>query len=342
MLTSQRAPDRRESKRKQPTGANEPASGEARIHYSVKHHDHGPAPKKPKKALRKGRRQGGWKATQYLDHAQWREAYSDALALSRAGYAFTVLASIMPPDRLVDDAARQRWISKYLADIGQELERRGQFDVRMTVLEKTLGGKLHAHALIHVIPDNLDVIARKFGVFDRSRALALDPETDESVLAHAAEIGSTPDDLLNAILYVLKQHLWAGPGRDGAGSERRFWIPKGDPIKGQRLSRSKAAKAILAATADNAPRAAVAAPRAVPEPVVAQIEQPVQLVLFDAPVIDIRAQIEAARLDRRMTQGQLAVILGMKQPHYSNAVVRRHDPLGPFARRRALEWLKAA
>jgi hypothetical protein len=54
-------------------------------------------------------------------------------------------------------------------------------------------------------------------------------------------------------------------------------------------------------------------------------------------VIDIRPRIE-----RNMTQRQVAVILGMKQPHYSNAVVRRHDPLDAYARRRALEWLNAA
>lgn len=75
----------------------------------------------------------------------------------------------------------------------------------------------------------------------------------------------------------------------------------------------------------------------------AQIE-PMQLAFdFDAPVIDIRTKIEAARIARGLSQKQVANVLGNEAaPRYSNAVVRRHDPLGDFARRRALERLKAA
>ncbi len=70
--------------------------------------------------------------------------------------------------------------------------------------------------------------------------------------------------------------------------------------------------------------------------------KPVQLAFtFDAPVMDIRVRLEAARRERGLSQSQLAAVMGMKQPHYSNAVVRRRDRLGAYARRRALEWLAA-
>ncbi|MGO9768100.1 MAG: hypothetical protein ACLPSW_00815 [Roseiarcus sp.] len=73
------------------------------------------------------------------------------------------------------------------------------------------------------------------------------------------------------------------------------------------------------------------------------ISTPVQLeIAFDAPVIDIRGRIEAKRLACDMTQAAVAALLGMKQPGYCNAIVRRHDPLGAWARARGLEWLAAA
>lgn len=44
-------------------------------------------------------------------------------------------------------------------------------------------------------------------------------------------------------------------------SARRFWIEAGDPIKGQRLSRSKGAKAVLVAEAANEPTSKSSGPR---------------------------------------------------------------------------------
>lgn len=347
MFTRPAASEKPKAKVKQTGSSNcQPADGSALHIVKHRHQKHGVS--QASKALRKGERRGGWKTTRYLDHDQFKRAYSDALSLCRAGYGPTVFVSLMPPDSVQPDAARIRWIDTKLSRLGQALKRRKQPDVRFRTLEKKAGGKLHGHAPIYVRPENLDVIERMFDVFDKSRVIAFAANDDaQNVAAHAALIGETQDDLLNAILYPLKQHRWAGPGHDGSGSARRFWIEAGDPIRGQRLSVSKAAKAILAgiqpAAAKSAPPAAVDAPIAVPDPRVAPPPQIEQLAFdFDAPVIDIRSGLEAAWIERGLSQRQLAAVLGMKQPHYSNSVVRRHDPLSAYARRRALEWLNAA
>lgn len=344
MFTRASDPNGRKPKPKQ-RGAEKGAKTKGAGLHIVKHHARRLTAPKAQKARRKVARKGGWKTTRYLDHGQFKQGYSDALSLCRAGYSFNVFASLMPPDHIQPDAARIRWIDTKLARIGQALKRRKQPDIRFRTLEKKIGGKLHGHAPVYVAPDNLDVIERMFDVFDKSRVIAFDPDASDalSVPLHASLIGETEDDLQNAILYTLKQHRWAGPGRDGAGSKRRFWIEAGDPIKGQRLSLSKGARSILqTAAAKHTPAPAVDAPVAIPEPVVKTPSPPVQLVLIETPQIDIRSQIETTRLARGLSQRQVAAVLGMKQPHYSNAVVRRHDPLGPYARTRALEWLKAA
>ncbi len=91
--------------------------------------------------------------------------------------------------------------------------------------------------------------------------------------------------------------------------------------------------------------ASTTAPIALPDPVVAPQIELVQLALFheaDAPVIDIRALVEAKRLSKGETQAEAGARIGYMQAGYSNVFVRRHDPLGTYARRRALEYVRAA
>jgi hypothetical protein len=71
--------------------------------------------------------------------------------------------------------------------------------------------------------------------------------------------------------------------------------------------------------------------------------EPVQLALpIAAPVIDIRSAVEAKRLAIGMSQQALAATLGLKQPGYSNAFVRRHDRPGPWLINRAVEFIGSA
>ena len=103
-------------------------------------------------------------------------------------------------------------------------------------------GSLHGHALLYVPKEHMGIVERiadLFEPFDKKRS-----REASTVEIHAEVIGKTQDDLRNAILYALKEHKWAGPGHDGAGSRRKFY-EKGAPIKGRRISFSKGAKEVL-------------------------------------------------------------------------------------------------
>ena len=83
-------------------------------------------------------------------------------------------------------------------------------------------------------------------------------------------------------------------------------------------------------------------PKQEPPPAAVYIE-PVQLALpIAAPVIDIRSAVEAKRLAIGMSQQALAATLGLKQPGYSNAFVRRHDRPGSWLINRAVEFIGSA
>jgi hypothetical protein len=254
-------------------------------------------PPKKTKSARRGAKHSGWPETCYLDHAEFKQAKSNAHMICNAGYRWSIFVSLVPPDHL-PDADKLRWIRRKLGRLGQALERRGQPYISQTTLEKKRGGKLHGHALIFVLKENFDMIERHADKFERVASKKLGGEI--SVEFHAEVIGATPDDLRNVILYSLKQHLFAGEFEKA----RKFWIAKGDPIKGSRLSYSKTALAILAkekaklpGAADNAPRDAAAVP--------------------------------------------MAHSFGMKQPHFNN-VKHGRDKFGPWAHRRALEFLRLA
>jgi len=57
-----------------------------------------------------------------------------------------------------------------------------------------------------------------------------------------------------------------------------------------------------------------------------------------APVIDLAAIAEAKRKDLGLSQREAARLLGIRQPHWSNSINRRHDTLSPWARNRLLEF----
>lgn len=63
---------------------------------------------------------------------------------------------------------------------------------------------------------------------------------------------------------------------------------------------------------------------------------------LEAPPVSILVLIENKRAELGLSQREVAAKLGMKQPGYSNAVVRHHDKLGSWALRRAVEFLRLA
>lgn len=84
-----------------------------------------------------------------------------------------------------------------------------------------------------------------------------------------------------------------------------------------------------------------------PPPVVEVVKQPepparpIQLALpLDLkPPPPILQLVEAQRRDLGLTQREAARMLGLKQPAYSNAIVRHHDRLSPWAMNRAREFV---
>jgi hypothetical protein len=69
---------------------------------------------------------------------------------------------------------------------------------------------------------------------------------------------------------------------------------------------------------------------------------PIQLSLFsppEAPVIEWRARAEQKRQALGLSQAKVASLLGWKQSHWSNAIVRRHDNLSPRAQRQLREFV---
>lgn len=68
---------------------------------------------------------------------------------------------------------------------------------------------------------------------------------------------------------------------------------------------------------------------------------PIQLALpLDlAPVPPILKLVEEKRVEQKLTQREAARLLGIKQAGYSNAVVRLHDRLSPWAMNRAREFV---
>ncbi len=278
-------------------------------------------------------RSGGHKTTRYLTHEEWRQAKSNAYVIVNAGFRWTIFVSIHPSVNL-SDSKKQKRIQLILARLGQALNRRGVPYICMRTYEKPVGGSLHGHALIHVPQEHFDVIERLADRFDRHARKKLDK--DISVETHARVIGNTHDDLRRAILYPLKQHRWAGPGCDGAGSTRKFW-EKGEPIKGRRISYSTQAKAILIDYVTTLSTAVFVNPIVNPE----TITQPIQLSFgHDWISFDVRALTEQTRIERGMTQTEAGTLIGYRQPGYNNAIVRRHDPLSLWARNRAIEFIR--
>jgi hypothetical protein len=81
-----------------------------------------------------------------------------------------------------------------------------------------------------------------------------------------------------------------------------------------------------------------------PTPIYADAD-PTQASLFeqiDAPAIPVLELVEAKRIRQGLSQREVACMFGIKQPAYSNAVIRGHDKLGPWAMRRALEFVRLA
>lgn len=311
-------------------------AGPLKTDHPLDHALHKTVRRPPRRSTRKSRSRrkvGGHRTTRFLTHEEWRDARNCAFAIVNAGYRWSILLTIRPHVSL-PDAEKQERIQKFLGDLSQALKRHGQPYIRMRVYEKKRGGgSLHAHVLIYVRKEYFFLIERMVDKFDRGARKRI--KDDETVAIHARVIGSSYDDLRQAILYPLKEHEFAGPGYDGSGSARMFY-EKGDPIRGVRLSFSPQAEVIIAEYQKTLPAAVSVDPIAIPQ----TLAEPTQLSFgSDWITVDIRRMAEQERVSRGMTQAEAGAVIGYRQPGYSNTFVRRHDPLSPWARNRALEFI---
>jgi hypothetical protein len=133
-----------------------------------------------------------------------------------------------------------------------------------------------------------------------------------------------------------------------ASPEARLHVVKLPPV--HETDEAKQAAAIAAPL--EAPSKRIEAPQVQAEPAMpgdtpptSIYADPTQASLFeqiDAPAIPVLKLVEAKRIRQGLSQREVARMFGINQPAYSNAVVRGHDKLGPWAMRRALEFVRLA
>ncbi len=290
-------------------------------------------PRKRKRTADK-KRAGGWQPSPRLSWQQVKEIDEAVHRLAGLGVAPTHCITIMPPSSIVADNKRKRFCVGKIAHIGEALERHGKPRIGLTTIEKPLDADLHANLLVFV-PRGEGKTIERF-------------HNPPSVYVEAIY------DLPGVIAYVTKERQRLSP--DFEKRINRPW-QRCLPVPGKRWTLTGDARAALAAPEgsgaahSNASRQAMA-PKAskldeirMPPAMSANVNieqrvEPVQLALaLAAPVIDIFAIAEEKRRSWGIPQHQLASQLGIRQPQYSNAVVRHHDRLSAWAWTRLCEFV---
>jgi hypothetical protein len=289
------------------------------------------------KTPRRRRKKGGWKALSGLTWSEVKqvsEFYHAALAAGLRIVFVTIRCGIAAVE--TDDKLCKRWLCRKIGHIrdavcGRGKARRQPDFVACIVYEKRPGSFLHAHMLA--------VIARGNDALERL--------SDSGIVQWRPAVASDPD-------YISKQRLPLAPDFEAQIMHKRQASVK---IAGARLSFTADAKAFMRPTSRPvqlveagassvppyvAPQATAVAPIRLPSP------WPIQLGLFPAdalplcsPEAPLVEQVEAKRIQLGMTEAALARSFGMKQPHFNN-VKHGRDNFGPWARRRALEFLRLA
>jgi hypothetical protein len=259
---------------------------------------------------RKPKRAGGWPSSPSLP---WKDVKRiDALAheAERCGCRLTHLITVMPDPG--DDMGRKRECARIVAHLGQSLKRHGKPHVGVTVYEKSAGADLHAHHLVH-IPRG------EFALVERLHA---------PPMVHVRR--SAPTD----IGYITKERRPLPPEVEAHVKHRR---KKGAPIPGKRWTATSAALELIT---ENAP-AKQASINTADDTIVRRAVEPVQLTLALPlpPPVHLFELAEKRRAERGLLQTEAARVVGIHQPHWSNAVIRGHDTLSPWALNRIRDFI---
>lgn len=191
------------------------------------------------KALKRGKkaRRGGWQATSRIADDERRRLSSFAHAIEA-----NCLITVMPDTG--DDRQRKRSISRTIANVGRDLKRRGRPHYGVTIHEKTFDADLHAHHLCWLDPTDRS-ITEKF---------------DGSIVN---VVFFTARQRAEMTAYASKQRRWLHPEAEARAKKclgRCYKYQKGAPFVGQRVSWTKAAKALM--TEIEAGQATIASGRA--------------------------------------------------------------------------------
>ena len=281
---------------------------------------------------RKPKNRGGWQTTGYIDHKLWKQTRHNLFELSRAGYQPTIFITVRSPLG-IDEGEAKKTIERKFSRLGEMCERAGHPYVALKVYEKKRGGLLHGHALIYVSRQQFYLVERWADFFETDLKRSRTVKNEEpNVDIHARRAVDSDG------FYILKQHKFAGPGGKEKQLRGPWWEPS-EPIKGQRVSWTKTARAILnkAPVQAEKTKAIHREAKTADEPVAV----PIQLVLpLDlAPVSPILKLVEEKRVELHLTQREAAERLGIKQSAYSNGVCRQHDRLSSWVLIRAREFV---
>jgi hypothetical protein len=195
--------------------------------YSVKDTDVEPRAKTtPQTARRRGKKPAkrGPKGSTCLTWNQVKQIDGFAHLTRKERVPLTMFITYRAPSD-VPDAKGKRIISRKIAHLGQDLKRRGQPHVAVTVYEKK--SHLHAHHLVHVAPKHKDLI------------LGRDEGEGGDVHVRMAD--------RFAPVYITKQRRWMGPEIENkirTAGRKRLW-EEGASIVGPRFTFTTDARALM-------------------------------------------------------------------------------------------------
>jgi hypothetical protein len=146
-------------------------------------------------------------------------------------------------------------------------------------------------------------------------------------------------DWRGTFTYLAKEATPQAWGKANKSFHRVLKANRGKPVSGDRVKTSGALEAAIVKGGKVQPRTRTYAKLPPPPKPEAPI-QPIQLALpIAAPPAPFLHLVEVTRKELGLSQREVAQRLGIRQPQYSNSIVRGHDKLGPWAMNRAREFV---
>ena len=323
---------------------------------------------RPRRRSRKPDTRGGWGHTTELSAQEVRYLHEAAYHARSAGTPWNYRIDMRAPNGLSPKAGK-RWLQVAIARVGQALQRQGFEHIGTTVFErKPHDDFVHCHHALHVSAAALPIIQRlcdgdavrlqrwhrnALGYMTKQRQ-QLPPEYERRLPRGLLWKRQQGDIIPGRRLHLTKAQKAMMPDPmparrrrpdDAYVAERRSFIGTTVPIAPE--PSAEFCEALNLTAEPNPPRAAERAAQGrflsgdSGETVRAGEANPLaeQLPLpMVAPVIDLAAIAEAKRKDLGLSQREAARMLGIRQPHWSNSINRRHDRFSAWRQNRLREF----